>query len=107
MPHCTVRYSVRLTPKAADARGMDAIGIFCEERSPDELGEPGALISRRLTTFSGPSGYSIREMVTRENEWEMEVRDRVGPLEWDKTQKPQSGCDPWAAAPSPLAGRAH
>jgi hypothetical protein len=61
---------------------MDAIVIFCEERSPDEVGEPGALISRRLITFSGPAGYSIREMVTRGNEWEMDVRERLGPLEW-------------------------
>ena len=83
MPHCTVRYSVRLTPKAADARVMDAIGIFFEERAPDELGEPGALISRRLTTFSGPAGYSVRDMITRGNAWDMDVLDRVGPLEWD------------------------
>jgi hypothetical protein len=83
MPHCTVRYSVRLIPKAAAARGIDAIGIFCEERSPDELGEPGALISRRLTTFSGPSGYSLRDMLTRGNEWEMDVLARIDPLKWD------------------------
>ena len=89
MPHCTVRYSVRLTPKAADARAMDAIVIFCEERSPDEMGEPGALISRRLITFSGPAGYSIKQMVTRGNEWEMDIRERVGPLEW--AEGPQSG----------------
>jgi len=62
---------------------MDAVGIFYEERSPDEIGEPGVLISRRLTTFSGPSGYSIKEMVTRELTWQMEVRDRIGPLQWD------------------------
>lgn len=89
MPNCTVRYSVRLTPKAPDARGMDAIGIFYEERSPDEFGEPGALISRRLITFSGPAGYSIKEMVTRGNEWEMDVQERVSPLEW--ASGPHSG----------------
>lgn len=83
MPHCTVRYSVRLTPKAADVPGMDAIGIFLEERAPDEIGEPGDLISRRLTTFSGPTGYSLKEAVTRNRDWEMNVRDRIGPLEWD------------------------
>lgn len=83
MPHCTVRYSVRLTPKAADVPGMDAIGIFNEERAPDELGLPGNLIWRRLDRFSGPTGYSLKEMVTRKQEWEMDVRDRIGPLEWD------------------------
>ena len=83
MPHCTVRYSVRLIPKAADVPGMDAIGIFLEERAPDEVGAPGDLISRRLTTFSGPTGYSLKEAVTRSRDWEMDVRDRVGPLEWD------------------------
>lgn len=83
MPHCTVRYSVRLTPKTDNARVMDAVGIFYEERSPDEIGEPGVLISRRLTTFSGPSGYFIKDMVTRERTWHMEVRDRIGPLQWD------------------------
>ncbi|GAB3350573.1 hypothetical protein [Lysobacter tyrosinilyticus] len=83
MPHCTVRYSVRLIPKAADVPGMDAIGIFREERFPDEAGEPGDLISRHLTTFSGPAGPSLKELVTRKMEWEMDVRSRVGPLEWD------------------------
>jgi hypothetical protein len=83
MPHCTVRYSVRLTPKAPDARPIDAIGIFSEVRAPDEVGLPGALISRRLNTFSGPAGYSIRDMVTRSNDWTMDVQDRVGPLQWD------------------------
>ena len=31
MPHCTVRYNVRLTPRVVDARAMDAIAIFREE----------------------------------------------------------------------------
>jgi hypothetical protein len=83
MPSCTVRYSVRLTPKAADARAIDAIGIFSEVRAPDELGMPGRLISRQLNTFSGPAGYSVRDMVTRGNDWTMDVQDRVGPLQWD------------------------
>jgi len=83
MPHCTVRYNVRLKPKVADAPAMDAIGIFCEEREPDWLGDPGALTWRCLTTFDGPTGYSLKEMVTRKREWEMVVRDRIGPLVWD------------------------
>ncbi|QNP40622.1 hypothetical protein [Lysobacter solisilvae (ex Woo and Kim 2020)] len=62
---------------------MDAIGIFSEERTPDELGQPGKLISRRLNTFSGPSGYAIREQITRGDAWQMDVLDRIGPLEWD------------------------
>ena len=83
MPHCTVRYSVRLKPKAADAPPMDAVGIFYEERIPDEMGEPGDLIWRRLNTFSGPTGYALKEAVTRKREWEMDVHDRIGPLVWD------------------------
>jgi len=86
MPHCTVRYSVRLTPKADGARVMDAVAIFSEERVPDEVGQPGALIWRRLNTFSGPAGYSIREMITRGNDWKMVVRDRLGPVEWDRDE---------------------
>lgn len=83
MPHCTVRYSVRLTPKAPDARPMDAVGIFYEEREPDEIGEPGTLLARRLTTFSGPTGYALKELVTRRREWDMDVQERIGPLQWD------------------------
>lgn len=83
MPHCTVRYSVRLKPKTADVPPMDAIAIFDEERAPDELGEPGNLLWRRLTTFSGPTGYEIKELVIRKREWEMDVRDRIGPLVWN------------------------
>lgn len=83
MPNCTVRYNVRLVPKVPDAQAMNAIGIFSEERTPDELGEPGPLISRRLHHFSGPTGNSIKELVSRGNEWKMVVQERVGPLEWD------------------------
>lgn len=83
MPHCTVRYHVRLVPKIPDANPMSAIGIFHEERVPDSLGEPGPLLSRQLNTFSGPAGPALRDMVTRGAAWDMDVRERVGPLEWD------------------------
>ena len=83
MPTCTVRYNVRLTPKIPEAQAMNAIGVFTEERAPTEVGEPGPLISRRLHHFNGPAGSSIKELVTRGNAWQMDVRDRVGPLEWD------------------------
>jgi hypothetical protein len=83
MPHCTVRYSVQLKPKLADVPAMDAIAIYYEQRALDPLGEPGHLIWRRLETFSGPTGYDIKEVVTRKREWDMQLRDRLGPLEWD------------------------
>lgn len=83
MPNCTVRYYVRLVPTLPDAQAMNAIGIFTENRAPNELGEPGALISRQLRTFSGPGGNSIREMLTRGSDWQMDVRELAGPLEWD------------------------
>ena len=84
MPHCTVRYNVRLTPKVADVPAMDAIGVFYEERSPDITGAPGNLVSRRLTTFSGPTGYELKHAVTRELAWAMAVGERIGPLQWDE-----------------------
>lgn len=83
MPGCTVRYSVRLVPKVAEARAMDAVAIFHEERDEDEVGEPGPLISRRLTAFAGPTGQALKERVIRHREWDMDVRTRIGPLEWD------------------------
>lgn len=83
MPHCTVLYHVRLIPEMAQANPMSAIGVFHEERAPDELGEPGALISRRLDTFRGPTGPALRDLVTRGTDWKMDVRERMGPLEWD------------------------
>lgn len=85
MPSCTVRYHVRLVPKLRDphAQALDAVGIFSEERVPDEAGEPGTLVSRRLRTFSGPTAQLLRDMVTRGDAWQMDVHSRVGPLEWD------------------------
>lgn len=83
MPHCTVRYNVRLVPKAVDTRPVDAVGIFYEEREPDLVGDPGELISRRLVTFSGAAGYAIKNMLTHGNDWKMDVLNRVGPLRWD------------------------
>lgn len=84
MPNCTVRYRVRLTPKAGDHCGMDAVAIYHEEREADEVGEPGPLIWRRLDTFSGPAGYEIKDMVFREHAWDMQLRERIGPVQWDK-----------------------
>lgn len=83
MPNCTVRYHVRLVPTLPAADAVNAIGIFAEERTPNERGEPGVLISRRLSSFSGPAGHSIREMVTRGDAWHIDVQERAGPLEWD------------------------
>ena len=83
MPNCTVRYLVRLVPKVPDADAMDAIGVSKEERMPDELGEPGYLLSRRLSTFGGPAGNSILAMVTHGDAWHMDVQERLDPLEWD------------------------
>ena len=58
MPKCTVRRYVRLIPKDRGTPALSAIGIFIEERIPDERGEPGPLVSRRLNDFSGPAGSS-------------------------------------------------
>jgi hypothetical protein len=50
---------------------------------PNELGEPGYLISRQLSGFSGSVGSSVKAMVTHGTGWDMDVQERVGPLEWD------------------------
>ena len=83
MPKCTVRRYVRLIPKDRGTPTLSAIGIFIEERAPDERGEPGTLISRMLNDFSGPAGSSLREMLAEGNAWDMDVRQRLDPLEWD------------------------
>jgi len=88
MPNCTVRYVVRLVPKARDmdsldAIAVDAIGVFQEERMPDEVGEPGYLLARRLTKFGGPAGKSLMDMVNHGDAWHMDVQERIDPLEWD------------------------
>jgi hypothetical protein len=83
MPRCTVQYHVRLVPRLANAMAVNAIGVFREERAPDEVGEPGPLISRTLDTFSGPAGSSIKAMVTHGNAWDIDLQERIGPLEWD------------------------
>jgi hypothetical protein len=41
------------------------------------------LISRRLSNFSGLAGNAIRAMVTHGDEWDMDVQQRLDPLEWD------------------------
>jgi len=61
---------------------MDAVGIFHEERTEDEVGLPGELVWRRLETFSGPTGYALKAQV-RERLWEVDVRARLDPLQWD------------------------
>lgn len=83
MPHCKVRYQVRLVPKSPDAIAVNAIGVFTEERLADDFGEPGPLLSRRLDTFTGPAGSSIKAMVTHGDGWHVDVQERIGPLEWD------------------------
>jgi hypothetical protein len=83
MPNCTVRYVVRLVPTVPDADPLDAIGVFREERMPDEVGEPGYLLDRRLTAFGGAAGTSLMEMVRHGDAWHMDVQERIDPLEWD------------------------
>ena len=83
MPKCTVRRHVRLIPKERDALSIDAIGIFTEERAPNEQGDPGQLISRRLDDFGGLAGSAVRAMVTHGDAWDMDVQQRLDPLEWD------------------------
>ncbi|WP_159016249.1 hypothetical protein [Cognatiluteimonas profundi] len=61
---------------------MNAVGVFTEERLVGELGEPGPLLSRRLETFTGPAGSSIKAMVTYGDGWHVDVQERIGPLEW-------------------------
>ena len=97
MPNCTVRYVVRLVPKVPDAGsldaiGIDAIGVFSEERMPDELGEPGYLLGRRLTTFGGAAGKSLLDMVSQGDAWHMDVQERIDPLEWDSCRTLPQGC---------------
>jgi hypothetical protein len=83
MPYCTARYMVRLVPNTPGAEPLSAIGVFLEERVPDEVGEPGPLLSRRLDTFTGPAGHAIKAMVTQGDAWRMDVQERIGPLEWN------------------------
>lgn len=83
MPRCTVQYHVMLIPRIPDARSINVIGVFCEERAPDEVGEPGLLISRRLDAFKGAAGSSIKAMVMQGNAWDIDLQERIGPLEWD------------------------
>ena len=83
MPRCTVQYHVMLVPRIPDARALNAIGVFREERAPDEVGEPGPLISRQLHTFAGLAGRSIKAMVMQSDAWDVDLQERIGPLEWD------------------------
>jgi hypothetical protein len=83
MPRCTVHYHVTLVPRIPHARPVNVIGVFCEERAPDEVGEPGPLISRWLDTFSGAAGSSITAMVMQSDAWHVDLQERIGPLEWD------------------------
>ena len=83
MPRCTVQYHVMLVPRIPDARALNAIGVFREERAPDEVGEPGPLISRQLDTFAGLAGGSIKDMVMQGDAWHIDLQERIGPLEWD------------------------
>ena len=83
MPYCTVRYLLRLVPKVQDTPPLDAIGVFKEERMPDEVGEPGYLLARQLSDFDGLAGHALMAMVTQGDAWHMDIQDRLDPLEWD------------------------
>lgn len=83
MPRCTVQYHVTLVPRIPEGRALNAIGVFCEERAPDAVGEPGPLISRQLDTFAGVAGRSLKQMVMLGDAWDIALQERIGPLEWD------------------------
>ena len=81
MPQCTVRYAVRLVSPLTHP--MSAVGIYSEERQPDERGEPGDLVSRTLAGFGGPAGEKLMALVRGSDDWRVEIESLASPLEWD------------------------
>jgi len=67
---------------------MNVVGIFNEEREPDERGDPGELVSRTLSGFSGPAARQLMAMVNQSQDWRVEIDSIASPLEWDEGAEP-------------------
>lgn len=85
MPICHTRYTCRLqstTVPGAYEPG-EKVAVIEEERQPDEWGEPGRLVRRRLLLVEGPGGDTWadrhRSKVSR---WKLELGPRIGELAW-------------------------
>lgn len=54
-----------------------------EEREPDEWGDPGRLVRRRLLAVDGPTASSwFQHLNMARTPWRLKLIDRVGPIEW-------------------------
>lgn len=88
MPICHSRYPCRLR-STSDPNVYEpgqAVAVVEEEREPDEWGDPGRLIRRRLLCIEGPGGPSwVDRHRSKGSRWQLELGPRIGGLAWAST----------------------
>lgn len=81
MPTCTARYRCRLM--GGNRSDGEAVVRFLEEREPDEWGDPGRLLSRRVAAVEGPAAPSWMERLTHApGQWRLALGDQLGTVQW-------------------------
>lgn len=85
MPICHSRYPCRLhlTTVPGTYEPGEKVAVIEEEREPDEWGDPGRLVRRRLLYIEGPGGPSWEERHrSNRSTWRLELGPRIGGLAW-------------------------
>ena len=85
MSICVSRYPCWLRTRS-DPPQYDpetSVAVIEEEREPDEWGEPGRLVRRKLLYVEGPFGGTWADHHrSRHSSWRLELGPRIGGLNW-------------------------
>ncbi|MBN7139017.1 hypothetical protein A7A76_07900 [Lysobacter enzymogenes] len=85
MPICHSRYPCRLESTTVPGSFEDGekVAVIEEEREPDEWGEPGRLVRRRLLYVEGTGGDTWAEKHrVQGSRWKLVLGPRIGGLAW-------------------------
>lgn len=85
MPICVSRYPCWLRTRSEPAQydPETSVAVVEEEREPDEWGQPGRLVHRKLLYVEGPFGGTwANHHRSRHSSWRLELGPRIGRLHW-------------------------
>lgn len=81
---CRTRYRCQIL--ADGVVQADVVAVFEEGRDPDEWGDPGRLIYRKLVSIEGKSGPAqldqLKSPENPEGQWATRLVERIGGLNW-------------------------
>lgn len=89
MPSCIVRYRAQLLHMPSGKVEGEAEILVEEAREPDELGDPGRLVWRKVVEGGDPRSAAWIDLVRRSGAgWRFKLLSRIGPITWAELAAP-------------------